>query len=137
MFLDEGSAGIMFRSKKQQCVSDSSAEAELISLHEGVRQLIWMGLVLEELGVKDKYPFDVFQDNKSTIRLASDERTNFRGRSKFIDRKYFSVYQHVESGKINLVFVGTELMIADFFTKAIVGKQFETLRFSIMGGPQV
>ena len=137
LFLDEGSAGVMFKSKKQQSVSDSSAEAELISLHEGVRQLIWMSLVLEELGVTDQYPIDVFQDNKSTIQMASNERINFRGRSKFIDRKYFSIYQHVESGKINLVFVGTELMVADFFTKAIVGKQFEALRFSIMGGPQV
>ena len=127
----------MFKSKKQQCVSDSSAEAELISLHEGVRQLIWMTLVLEELGVHDPYPVKVYQDNQSTIKMAKDETINFRGRSKFIDRKFFSIYQHVENGKIELVFVGTELMIADFFTKAIVGKQFEFLKFSIMGRPQV
>ena len=137
LFLDEGSAGVMFKSKKQQCVSDSSAEAELISLHEGVRQLMWMTLVLEELGVVDTYPIKVYQDNQSTIKMAKDETVNFRGRSKFIDRKFFSIYQHVESGKIELVFVGTELMVADFFTKAIVGKQFEFLKSSIMGSPQV
>ena len=77
----------MFKSKKQQCVSDSSAEAELISLHEGVRQLMWMTLVLEELGVVDNYPIKVYQDNQSTIKMAKDETINFRGRSKFIDRK--------------------------------------------------
>ena len=137
LFLDEGSAGIMFKSKKQQCVSDSSAEAELISLHEGVRQLMWMTRVLEELGVETKYPIEVYQDNKSTIQMASNETINFRGRSKFIDRKYFSVYQHVESGEINLVYVGTEAMVADFFTKAIVGHKFDNLRFSIMGAPRV
>ena len=98
---------------------------------------MWMTLVLEELGVVDAYPIKVYQDNQSTIKMAKDETVNFRGRSKFIDRKFFSIYQHVESGKIELVFVGTELMVADFFTKAIVGKQFEFLKFSIMGSPQV
>ena len=137
LFLDDASAGIMFKSKKQQCVSDSSAEAELISLHEGVRQLIWMSSVLKELGVVDIYPIEVFQDNKSTITMAQDEKINFRGRSKFIDRKYFSIYQHIESGQIKLAFVGTEHMIADFFTKTIVGKQFEVLKFSIMGAPRI
>ena len=127
----------MFKSKKQQCVSDSSAEAELISLHEGVRQLIWMTRVIEELGAKIKHPIEVYQDNKSTIQMASNETVNFRGRSKFIDRKYFSVYQHVESGEINLVSGGTEAMVADFFTKAIVGHKFDDLRFSIMGAPRV
>ena len=99
-------------------------------------QLIWMTSVLEELGVRNMYPIEVYQDNQSTMKIAQDEKVNFRGRSKFIDRKYFSVYQHVESGKIKLVYVGTESMIADYFTKAIVGKQFEFLRFSIMGRPQ-
>ena len=88
----------------------------------------------EELGVKNQYPIDVFEDSKSAIHMAQDETVNFRGRSKFIDRKYFSIYQHVESGKINLVYVGTEAMIADFFTKAVVGNKFSSLKFSIMGG---
>ena len=134
LFLDNISAGILFKSKKQKCVTDSSAEAELISLNEGVKHLIWMTGVLEELGVKTEYPIDVYQDNKSTIQMASNETVNFRGRSKFIDRKYFSVYQHVENNKINLVYVGTEAMVADFFTKAIVGNKFDSLKFSIMGG---
>ena len=133
LFIDEGSAGIMFKSKKQQCVSDSSTEAELISLHEGVKQLIWMTKVFEALGVNNLYPIDVYEDSQSAIRISSDEVVNFRGRSKFIDRKYFSVYEHVQNGNIKLLYVGTESMIADFFTKVIVGKKFESLRYSIMG----
>ena len=134
LFADEGSAGVLFKSKKQQCVSDSSTEAELISLHEGVKQLIWMAKVFDILGVKDQYPIDVYEDSQSAIMISSDEVVNFKGRSKFIDRKYFSVYEHVQNGKIKLLYVGTESMIADFFTKVIVGKKFESLRYSIMGG---
>jgi hypothetical protein len=136
IFIDEGSAGIMFKSKKQQCVSDSSTEAELISLHEGVKQLIWMTKVFEALGINDLYPIDVYEDSQSAIRISSDEVVNFRGRSKFIDRKYFSVYEHVQNGNIKLLYVGTESMIADFFTKVIVGKKFESLRYSIMGASE-
>ena len=93
-----------------------------------------MANILEELGVKDQYPIDVFEDSKSAIHMSTNETVNFRGRSKFIDRKFFSIYQHVEDGKINLVYVGTESMIADFFTKALVGNKFTSFKFSIMGG---
>ena len=80
-----------------------------------------MAGVLEELGVKTEYPIDVYQDNKSTIQMASNETVNFRG------RKYFSVYQHVEDNKINLVYVGTEAIMADFFTKATRRQQVRQL----------
>ena len=66
--------------------------------------------------------------------MVADEVVNYRGRSKFIERKYFSVYEHVQNGNIKLLYVGTESMIADFFTKVIVGKKSESLRYFIMGG---
>jgi len=128
----ELSAGVLLKCKKQGSVSQSSTEAELISLHEDVTYLKWLPSIYEELGHATK-PIEVYEDNKSTIMLARAEQVTYKGKSKFIDRKYFSIYQHIEDGSIKLVHVGTESQIADFFTKVIIGSKFERMRYSIMG----
>ena len=65
--------------------------------------------------------------------MSIDRQVGFKGRSKFIDRKFFGVYEHVENGSIKLLYIGTEDQIAVFFTKVIIGRKFNGLRYSIMG----
>ena len=132
IFPDSSSAGVLFKCKKQTSVSQSSAEAELISLYDAVTYLKWVASIYEELGYGCK-PIPVYEDNKSTIMMSIDPQIAFKGRSKFIDRKFFGVYEHVENGNIELIYVGTEEQIADFFTKVIIGNKFKGLRYSIMG----
>ena len=132
IFPDSSSAGVLFKCKKQTSVSQSSAEAELISLFDAVTYLKWVASIYEELGYGCK-PIPVYEDNKSTIMMSIDPQIAFKGRSKFIDRKFFGVYEHVENGNIELLYVGTEEQIADFFTKVIIGNKFKGLRYSIMG----
>ena len=132
IFPDLLSGGILFRSKKQSTVSQSSAEAELIALSEAVTYLVWVINIYAEFGIFSR-PVEVFEDNKSTIAMAMDKQVAFKGRSKFIDRKFFSVYEHIDNGDIKLAYVGTETQIADYFTKVILGERFEKIRYSIMG----
>ena len=132
IFPDSSSAGVLFKCLKQRSVSQSSAEAELISLHEAVTYLNWVSSIYDDLGFHCQ-PIPVYEDNKSTIMMSIDKQVGFKGRSKFIDRKFFGVYQHVENGSIELLYIGTEEQIADFFTKVIIGEKFNTLRYSIMG----
>ena len=132
IFPDSSSAGVLFKCKKQTSVSHSSAEAELISLLDAVTYLKWVASIYEELGHSCK-PIPVYEDNKSTIMMSVDRQAAFKGRSKFIDRKIFGVYEHVENGNIELLYIGTEEQIADFFTKVIIGSKFKGLRYSIMG----
>jgi hypothetical protein len=127
-----GSAGVIFKSSKQKTVADSSAEAELIAVHELVQHLLWLISLAEEMG----YPqmgVPVKQDNQATIRMSSQKQVNFKGRSKYINRKYFSVHEHVESGELDMVYVGTDDNIADFLTKALMGSKFKRFRIDIMG----
>ena len=118
--------------KKQETVSKSSAEAELIALHEAVTYLVWVLNIYKEFGISQR-PVEVFEDNKSTIAMALDKQISYKGRSKFIDRKFFGVYEHIDNGDIKLVYVGTEQQIADYFTKIILGERFKGIRYSIMG----
>lgn len=131
-----GSAAILAKSKKQKTVADSSAEAELIAVHELVQHLIWVIGVAEEMG----YPqtgVPVQQDNQATIKLASKAQNTFKGRSKFINRKYFSVHEHVDSGELKMVYVGTDDNVSDYLSKALQGSKFRKFRVDIMGYKEV
>ena len=127
-----GSAAVMAKSMKQKGVADSSAESELIALHEMVQHLLWMISLAEELGYPQR-GVQINEDNEAVITMINKEQVNFRGRSKFINRKFFSVHQHVESGEIRLVYIGTDSNVADFLTKALMGEKFGRFRVDIMG----
>ena len=75
----------------------------------------------------------VQQDNQAVIKLSNSEPINFKGRSKFINRKYFSVHEYVTNGDIELIYVGTDTNVADFLTKSLSGTKFKRFRIGIMG----
>ena len=127
-----GSAAIMTKSIKQKSVADSSAEAELIALHELVQQLLWVIALAEELGFPQQ-GVEVREDNEAVITMVTKDQVNYRGRSKFINRKFFSVHEHIESGELRLVHIGTDFNVADFLTKALMGEKFGRFRIDIMG----
>ena len=54
----------------QNVVARSSAEAELRSLANGVSELIWLRLLLEELQVATESPMRLYGDNKAAIGIA-------------------------------------------------------------------
>ncbi len=108
-------------------------EAEDIALHDLVQHLLWVQGIYDSLGVNYEKSGVIHDDNEACIKLNSAPIVNFSGRSKYISRKYFSVYEHVEGGKVILRWCGTDDMIADFLTKAIIGNKFAKFRIQIMG----
>jgi len=55
------------------------------------------------------------------------------GYRALISRKYFTVHEHLENGRIQIIHVDTNDMIADFFTKAIMGAKRMKFKVQIMG----
>ena len=77
--------------------------------------MVWVSNIREEFGFWSIGKVKVQQDNKACTLLPSDELVNLEGRFKFIDRKYFSVCEHVKSGRIKLVLTGgTDDMIFEW-----------------------
>ena len=54
-------------------------------------------------------------------------------KSRHIDIRYFFYQRPHQSGDIDLQYCPTEIMLADFFTKPLQGKQFKLLRSVVMG----
>jgi hypothetical protein len=117
---------VYVKSRKQKLVARSSTEAELIALHDGLPQVVWTRNVLEELGYKQAAS-DVFQDNKSTIFMCETGHGNHH-RSKHISVRYFYAKGLLDHGVIKIHHLGTNLMLADAFTKALPRSKYLAMR---------
>lgn len=62
---------VIWRSKKQTCIALSTAEAELVSLCEAVKEMIWIIKLLKDFNLNVDQ-VTVFEDNQSTIKSAKN-----------------------------------------------------------------
>ncbi|XP_015078429.1 uncharacterized protein LOC107022289 [Solanum pennellii] len=67
-----GSSLVSWKSKKQQTVSRSSAEAEYKSMASVVAKVTWLLGLFQELGVKVTQPVTVMSDSKAALQIASN-----------------------------------------------------------------
>ncbi|GJR63994.1 hypothetical protein Tco_0010059 [Tanacetum coccineum] len=105
---------VCWSSKKQNCVSISTAESEYVAVSGCCAQVLWMRTQLTDYGFFfDKVP--IYCDSKSAIAISCNPVQHTR--TKHIDVRYHFIKDHVEKGTIELYFVGTEFQLADLFTK--------------------
>ncbi|NBR23751.1 MAG: Ty1/Copia family ribonuclease HI [Micrococcales bacterium] len=134
-----GPNGCVFaKSTKQKLVSKSSTEAELIAVSDGISQAIWTrNFLCEQRNISSKTvsrlpPAQVYQDNKSTIQLIKNGRSN-SANTRHIDRRFFFVKDRVDSGDIVIRYLPTDDMVADVMTKPLQGAKFERFRAKLLG----
>jgi hypothetical protein len=123
-----GRSLVSWSSKKQNCVSLSTAEAEYIAAGSCCAQLLWMRQTLMDYGVKfDKVP--LLCDNESAIKIADNPVQH--SRTKHIDIRHHFLRDHVAREDIELFHVGTEKQLADIFTKPLDEARFRELRHEL------
>nr|GEX86142.1 retrovirus-related Pol polyprotein from transposon TNT 1-94 [Tanacetum cinerariifolium] len=115
---------VNWSSKKQDCTSMSSTEAEYVSLSACCAQVLWMRTQLTDYGIHfDKIP--MYFDSKAAIAILSNPVQH--SRTKHIDVRYHFIKEKVEMGIVELFFVETEYQLADLFTKALPEERFKYL----------
>ncbi|GJU30096.1 retrovirus-related pol polyprotein from transposon TNT 1-94 [Tanacetum coccineum] len=115
---------VSWSSKKQDCTSMSSAEAEYVSLSACCAQVLWLRTQLTDYGFHfDKIP--MYCDSKAAIAISCNPVQH--SRTKHIDVRYHFIKEQVEKGIVELFFVGTEYQLADLFTKALPEDRFKYL----------
>nr|GEZ34974.1 retrovirus-related Pol polyprotein from transposon TNT 1-94 [Tanacetum cinerariifolium] len=103
-------------SRKQDCTTLSTAEAEYVSLSACCAQVLWMRTQLTDYG----FHFNkilIYCDSKSAIAISCNPVQH--SRTKHIAVRYQFIKEHVEKGTIELYFVKTDYQLADIFTKAL------------------
>nr|GEX55604.1 Gag-Pol polyprotein [Tanacetum cinerariifolium] len=107
---------VSWSSKKQDCTSMSSVEAEYVLLFACCAQVLWMRTQLTDYGFHfDKIP--MYYDIKAAIAISCNPVQH--SRTKHIDVRYHLIKEKVEKGIIEIFFVRTEYQLADLFTKAL------------------
>nr|GEZ47738.1 retrovirus-related Pol polyprotein from transposon TNT 1-94 [Tanacetum cinerariifolium] len=115
---------VSWSSKKQDCTSMSSTEAEYVSLSACCAQVLWMRTQLIDYGFHfDKIP--MYCDSKAAIAILCNPVQH--SHTKHIDVRYHFIKEKVEKGIVELFFVRTKYQLADLFTKALPVERFKYL----------
>ena len=127
-----GRGFFMTRSTKQKMNAGSTTESEVIGAAEYLPNTIWLMRFLEAQGHKVSYS-TFYQDNESAIKLEKFGKRSSSRRSRHFDIKLFNIKDKVKANNIDITFCPTDLMVADYFTKALQGSTFRRMRDLILG----
>ena len=93
---------------------------------------LWMIMFLEDQGYGIQNNV-IYQDNQSAIRMEKNGRTSCTGNSRHINIRYFFVQDRIDKGEIKVHYCPTTLILADYFTKPLMGERFREFWRVIMG----
>jgi hypothetical protein len=123
-----GCSLVCWSSKKQNCVSISSTEAEYVAAASCCAQVLWMRQTLRDFGLKySKVP--LLCDNESAIKITYN--LVLHGKTKHIEIRNHFIRDHIARGDIELSFIGTKDQLVDIFTKPLDEKRFIELRHEL------
>jgi hypothetical protein len=105
---------VSWRSKKQNVVARSTAEAEYRAMAHGVSEGLWLRRLLLKLGLFEDKPIMLYCDNKAAI---NNPVQHDRTKHVEIDRHF--IKDKIDEGIVCMPFVGTKEQIADVFTKGL------------------
>ncbi|MBW0583431.1 hypothetical protein O181_123146 [Austropuccinia psidii MF-1] len=111
---------VSWRTKKQPTVSHSTTEAEYKALSDMTKEVEWLIQLLKEIDLnRENSTPQLFNDNKGAIDLALSN-TNYNGfKTKHMDIKYDYIRDLIRNSVINLKYISTNSMAADFLTKSV------------------
>ncbi|CAI7910789.1 unnamed protein product [Closterium sp. NIES-53] len=116
-----GGSPVSWKSKKQGEIAHSSTESEYMVLFHGVKEVVWMRRLLEELGQEQEGPTPVFCDSQGAIVMARN--AVLHGLNKHMHIKWHWVRKEVKKGTISLHYINTTKQPADFLTKRLAEHQ--------------
>ena len=112
------------KSAKQQIVTKSSTEAELVALSDSSNQALHLRNFIIGQG-HSCGPVTVYQDNMSCMSLIERGRSAAE-RTRHIAIKYFWLKERVDMGEARVKHLGTREMYANLLTKPLQGAQFKS-----------
>ena len=113
---------VTWKSKKQKVVALSSAEAEFRGIRNGLTEILWLRLLMEEIGFLSQKTCQMFCDNKAAISIAENPVQHDRTKHVEVDRHF--IKEKIEEGSIEFPYVRSEDQLADILTKAVGVKNF-------------
>lgn len=112
-----GASPIVWASSKQDCVSTSANEAEIVATYFAVKKLMWIKQVAEHAFGLPSVPVPILCDNQKAIRTLQNGA--YRPRSRHMSIRYLYPYHLIQKKEIYLQYVATTDNLADPLTKPL------------------
>ena len=116
---------VSWSSKKQNCISISTAEAEYVSAGHCATQLLWLKSMIKDYGINQE-TMVMLCDNMSAINISKNPVQH--SRTKHIDIRYHFIKDLVEQKIITLEYIDTSKQLSDIFTKPLGLEKFVEIR---------
>ena len=118
---------IAWKANKQDTVTTSSTEAELLGLSQTAKEALYIGRLLSELKVSlDDNILRIKCDNQQTIRLLHSELAVLNTRLRHVDIHNHWLRQEVAREHITIEYVPSKDNMADGFTKPLQNVAFRS-----------
>ncbi|GJT98775.1 ribonuclease H-like domain-containing protein [Tanacetum coccineum] len=116
---------VSWKSKKQNTLSKSTAEAEYRAMASATSETIWVLKILKDLNLGNILPVNVFCDSQAAIKIAANPV--FHERTKHLEIDLHFVRDKILSGVIKTQKISSANQVADIFTKGLDKMQHEFL----------
>ena len=120
---------VTWRSTKQNVVARSSAKSEFRAIAQGLCELLWLKIILDDLRIKWDHPMKLYNDNKSAINISHNFRQH--DRTKHIEADRHFIKEKLEEGVVCMSYVPLEHQLADILTKGLNNSMFHDLVFKL------
>ncbi|OWZ23334.1 LOW QUALITY PROTEIN: polyprotein [Phytophthora megakarya] len=105
-------AHVVWRSTFQKTVALSSTDAEYMALSECVKEVVWIRLLIKDMGASQSGPTMIYEDNQGAKTLAKNVG--------YQARWTFATTSSARSVVVELTYMETKNQLADFLTKGLL-----------------
>ena len=111
-----GGAAIVYKTVLQHTIALSSTEAEFYALTEAGKMVLYVRFVLEDLGMIQKHPTTIYEDNRGCLQMTQDIKPTKR--TRHVETWYFAILEWAQTDQITVKKIDTADNASDNLTKA-------------------
>ena len=116
-------APIFWKSRLQKTVALSSTEAEYYALSEAGKEIKFVIMLLQSMGIELKLPVIINVDNVGAIFMSENQSAT--ARTRHVDARYHFIQEMITDNLIKIIFVKTANNDADIFTKNVTQEIYD------------
>ena len=128
-----GKGAVITMSARQKLNTRSSTEAELVGVDDYMSMVLWTREFLNAQGpqytVNDSI---IYQDNRSAMLLEENGQRSSSRRTRHLNVRYYFITDRINQGEVRVEHCPTKDMLADLFTKPLMGGAFKDLRAKVL-----